>query len=123
MKNYMTSPPSPSIQGEQLFEEGGWMNQEYLPAGKQFENTCLFVPATFSALGKHNLFLDPVNGSMLGHHQRQGLLCLKPCQLAVLISRVTLSIITNNWCDFKHKCPAVAGSDTSGEWKISLFPL
>lgn len=45
---------------------------------------------------------------MLGDHRRQLLLRLKPCQLAVLISRVTLSIITNNWCDFKQKWLTVA---------------
>lgn len=78
------------------------MKQGYLPPGKRFGNTCLFVQARFSALGKHALFLDPINNRMLGDHQRQGLLCLKPCQLAALISRVTLSIITNNWCDLKH---------------------
>lgn len=91
------------------------MKQGYLPSGKQFGNTCIFAQARFSALGKHNLFLDPVNSRMLGDHPRQGLLCLKPCQPAVLISRVTLNTITNNWRDFKHKCLAVASNDISRE--------
>lgn len=38
---------------------------------------------------------------MLGDYQSQGLRCLKPCQLTVLISRVTFTIVTNSWCDFK----------------------
>lgn len=78
------------------------MNQRYSPHGKQFGNTCLFPQTGFSALGKHSSFLDLVNNKKLGDHQRQALLYLKPCQLAILISRVTPGTITG-WCDFKHK--------------------
>lgn len=78
------------------------MSQGYPPPGEQPGNTCRLVQADI-LLWENALFLDPVNNRMLGDHQRQLLLRFKPCQLAVLISRVTLSIITNNWCDFKHK--------------------
>lgn len=98
------------------------MNQRYLPHGKQFGNTCLFLQAGSSALGKHSLFLDPVNNKTFGDHQRQALLCLKAFQLAILISRVTPGTITS-WCDFKHQRLSVASNAFSwGEGNAAFSP-
>lgn len=96
------------------------MNQRCLPHGKQFGNTCLFLHAGFSALRKQNLFLDLVNNKMLGDPQRQALLCFKPCQLAMLISRVTPGTITS-WCDLNTSWlwPAMPSAE---ERESSLFP-
>lgn len=59
---------------------------------------------------------------MLGDHQRQALLCFKPCQLAILISRVTPGTITS-WCDFKHKLAVASNAFSCGERMQPLSPV